>query len=758
MEKIFLKEKRAREKEESLEEIEQDMLGQESLSIKKPKLEEIKQDNQKIKSPKINKIKEQNNINNLENKDISELAFNYNSININIKCKICKKDITNNIKFYCNICPDFIFCINCFISSKHPKSHEYHIIDNLNFPFYTDDWTVNDEHKLISNISKCGLNNWEEVSKSMNNKGQLECESHYYSFYNINKDNPNPEENKIIIDKNKKINEEQLLINKQINNEMIKNFSSNRGNSTVENEKENQNIKRNSRSLCVRKNSKGGGAESVSEILGVHPKRKEFDNEFLNDAEIELSHLEFSENENEKDLNIKMELLKDYNLILKEREKRKNFIFEKGMLDLRRQNRIESKLTKEEYDLLLFMRPFHRFYENSEFYDQLESIFMEQQLKSMLKTLNRLENEKNSKGGKISTIEDIEKFFENEKNTNKGRKHNTHEHNKEKDKEKEKDNMHEENFLGNRFLRFYEFDKITQEKKMEEIFDEDEFNLVKEMPIPRSTFYDIKLKIKEIMTNFKEKKNEKNENLKEKIEKLIERYGLERQTHIEIFEFYCKKYNDLIVINQNEIKKEKGNKKLNKDISISYIDDGDEIKSESNKSNKNRHKNKKNKEKRKNKIKVITIQNDTDNEKEKEKEKEKPFIETIKLENENDNNKMDIEIGSLKEDKINENIIKEKEKEKESINIKNKKDEKKEIENNININMDIKKENKEKEDEDIKMKDSEDIKNENKINEQEDKNDNNDTNNAENQNDNEKYIEEKNKETIIRKTDIKYYN
>ena len=122
---------------------------------------------------------------------------------------------------------------------------------------------------------------------------------------------------------------------------------------------------------------------------------------------------------------------------------------------------------------------------------------------------------------------------------------------------------------------------------MEEIFDEDEFKLVKEMPIPRSTFYDIKIKIKEIVTNFKEKKNEKNENLKEMIEKLIERYGLERQTHMEIFEFYCKKYNDLIVINQNEIKKEKGNKKVNKDTSISYIDDGDEIQSESNKSNKN---------------------------------------------------------------------------------------------------------------------------------------------------------------------------
>ena len=492
-------------------------------------------ENSEMSPPQKNQLNSLDSENNLEFKDISELAFNYNSTKINIKCKICSKDITNNIKFYCNTCTDFIFCINCFFMSDHPKSHNYHIIDNLNFPFYTDDWTVNEEHKLISNIAKCGLNNWEEVSKSMNNRGQLECESHYYSFYNINKEDPHPDENKIILDENKKIKENQLSANKKkLNEEMIKFNSYKTSNSTIENEKESQNIKRNSRSLCVRKNNRGGGAESVSEILGVKPERKEFDNEFLNDCEIEISHLEFNGNESERDLNIKMDILKDYNLILKEREKRKNFIFEKGMLDLRRQNRIESKLSKEEYDLLLFMRPFQRFYENSDFFDQLESVIIEHQLKLMLKTITKLENEKNPKGGKISTLEDIEKYFETEKNSNKGRKH-THDHNKEK--EKDKDNIIEENSLGCRIERYIEFDKCKKEKKIEEIFDEEEFKFVKEMPLARSTFIDIKIKIKEIVTNYKEK-HEKGDNLKEKIEKLIERYNLERQTYIKIFDFF----------------------------------------------------------------------------------------------------------------------------------------------------------------------------------------------------------------------------
>ena len=54
--------------------------------------------------------------------------------------------------------------------------------------------------------------------------------------------------------------------------------------------------------------------------------------------------------------------------------------------------------------------------------------------------------------------------------------------------------------------RYYEFNKISKEKKIDEIFDKDEYLLIKEMPLSRSTCYDIKLKIKEIVTLFEEKK------------------------------------------------------------------------------------------------------------------------------------------------------------------------------------------------------------------------------------------------------------
>ena len=546
----------------------------EQLKKKKINMEEIK--------PEATNTNSQNKT--IENDAIIDLVFKNNITSGNIKCKLCQKEITNNIKFYCDEC-DYIFCINCFLLSKHNKEHFYHIFDALNFPLFIDNWTAKEEHKLLSFVEKCGLNNWEEISKSLENKGQVECEAYYYTFYykGEGKENSLPDEAKIILDANKKINNEKLQENKKPYEDMISKVFSDRG-LTIGSEEE---IfpKNNTRSISFPRN--GGVGESVPEVLGARIKRKEFDNEFLNDIEVEMSHLEFNENDKkkEKELQIKMDVLKDYNLILKEREARKKFILEKNMLDMGRQNRIESRLNKEEYSLLLFMKPFHRFFENSEFYDLFGNIIIEQQLKLMLKNLNKLENEKNSKGAKISTFEDLEKYYENDKGGNKSKKkekeknhnpnnnlsnsHNNNEHHENKDKDKEnnleskEDEENETNLLINRIERYFNYDKIIKDKSIKEIFDQDEYNLIKEMPLARNIFYDIKTKIKVLTSKFEDKNNiiNKKENLKENIKKLIDNYQLEKQTNSDIIDFYCTKYKDLINFNENELKIENVTKK-----------------------------------------------------------------------------------------------------------------------------------------------------------------------------------------------------
>ena len=572
---------------------------------KKPKIEEAKLDSTKINLPK--EIE--------ENNDIMDLVFKYNITSGNLKCKLCQKEITDNIKFYCEIC-DYIFCINCFLLSKHNKEHEYHIIDALNFPLFINDFSAKEEHKLLSFVEKCGLNNWEEISKAIDNKGQVECESYYYSFYYKEKDKPLPDETDIILDANKNIKSSKLEENKKLYKEIISKISATGGGPLgVEDEIFPKN---NSRSISVPKN--GGVGESVSEVLGARIKRNEFDNEFLNDIEVEMSHLEFNENDKkkEKELQIKMDVLKDYNLILKEREKRKKFILEKNMLDMGRQNRIESRLSKEEYNLLLFMKPFHRFFENSEFYDLFGNIVIEQQLKLMLKNINKLENEKNTRGGKISTLEDLEKYYENDKGGNKSKKqgknsnnnsshnltitHSNSELHEIKDKEKNNNNINikdneenETNLLINRIERYLNYDKAIKDKSIKGIFDKDEFDLIKEMPIARNIFYDIKIKMKNLIIKFEDKNNDinKKENLKEQIKKLIDSYQIEKQTNSDIFDFFSKKYNEIIIFNEEELKKEEENKGEMEEEGLGLKEEKEENKDESIKSNKHKGRNKK---------------------------------------------------------------------------------------------------------------------------------------------------------------------
>ena len=485
--------------------------------------EPIENDNQKEKEleEKENKIKKENYINYIskssdqlnssktskkeENEDdLYELVFKLNSKNNGIECFICKKNLVYNIKFLCQKCNNQIFCLNCFLEKKHSPEHEYQIIDDLNYPLFTEDWKMREEYKLLLNLSLSGLNNWEDISNTMGNRGQVECESHYYSFYYTEKDDPMPKEKSIIIDNNKNIIKEKSEENKKIvEKNKLNEIVINKGNNIQEDPKEIKTAKkkRNRRCLCLRKNLKNGEVESAGEILGCRPKRKEFETEFLNDAEIEIGHLEFNEEDKEEELKIKYDVLKDYNLRIKEREQRKNFVFDKGLLDLRRQNRIESKLSRDEYELLLFLKPFARFYENSEFFDLFEGIAIEQELKLALKNLNKLEKEKSSKGEKICTIEQIENYFDVDKNLNRTRKSG----NLFTNISEPKNIM---NLLGHRVERFLKYHKENiDNNNQNKIFDDDEYQLVKEMPLARCTFFDIKNRAQNILKEYNEKDN-----------------------------------------------------------------------------------------------------------------------------------------------------------------------------------------------------------------------------------------------------------
>lgn len=66
------------------------------------------------------------------------------------------------------------------------------------------------------------------------------------------------------------------------------------------------------------------------------PKRGDFDIEFDNDAELLLAEMEFNEEDKPYETEMKYKVLDIYNIRLDERMKRKKFVIEKDLLNLKK--------------------------------------------------------------------------------------------------------------------------------------------------------------------------------------------------------------------------------------------------------------------------------------------------------------------------------------------------------------------------------------------------------------------------------------
>lgn len=66
------------------------------------------------------------------------------------------------------------------------------------------------------------------------------------------------------------------------------------------------------------------------------PKRGDFDIEFDNDAELLLAEMEFNDDDKPYEIEMKLKVLDIYNIRLDERIKRKKFVIERDLLNLKK--------------------------------------------------------------------------------------------------------------------------------------------------------------------------------------------------------------------------------------------------------------------------------------------------------------------------------------------------------------------------------------------------------------------------------------
>ena len=99
--------------------------------------------------------------------------------------------------------------------------------------------------------------------------------------------------------------------------------------------------------------------------------------EWENDAEAVLGDLDFTEGEHATETELKLKILEIYNAKLDERERRKAFIIERGLLDYKRLLAVERRRPKEEREIYDAFRPFARFLSPKEHEELVRGVILE---------------------------------------------------------------------------------------------------------------------------------------------------------------------------------------------------------------------------------------------------------------------------------------------------------------------------------------------------------------------------------------------
>lgn len=338
-------------------------------------------------------------------------------------------------------------------------------------------------YQTTEGIEKFGLDNWADISENMGTKAKLECEAHFYNFFYKNYRDFLPNEKDCIYDKKLNLDKDKVRENLEKEQKEIKKLSQTAG--KIPEFISNKDSKNRSRSLAKNRNRKDQTTiTSASEVLGYWPKREEFDIEYLNDAELEIAELEFLDDDTPDEKELKMNVLKVYNAQLDEREKRKRFVIERNLLDIKRQMNFERKLSKDDREIFNCLKPFARFMENSQFFEMFEGIVLEKNLRQRLNQL------KQYKKAGIKTYEEIEKYLEVESRSKKD--------------EKKHQAIFENCGLGGRISRYLKF---GNEENSELDANEREKNFIKNLSIPKSTYYDIKKRINKELFNERDSKS-----------------------------------------------------------------------------------------------------------------------------------------------------------------------------------------------------------------------------------------------------------
>lgn len=328
-----------------------------------------------------------------------------------IFCDFCERELTGMTIIFCDDCKELDICVRCFAlgqeNSNHKKNHSYRVITKLDFPIFDPNWQAHEELLQQDGLEVYGFGNWTDISQYVVTKDRSECEIHYREYYmgKLSKD----------LEKLEKASKKQSdgkivnIIPNNDDNTMLKKRKPEKEDSlglkkptTLINDK--MDYYKETLDQIKEKN-KNQSEQPFNEILGYMPLRGDFDVEFDNDAELFLAEMEFNDDDTEEEIDMKKKILEIYNKRQDERVKRKKFVIERGLLDLKRQSVIDRTRTKEEKEIYNVLKVFARFQTPEEHEKLVQNIVKERELR------RRIEELLAYKRLGLKTFEDVEKFL-----------------------------------------------------------------------------------------------------------------------------------------------------------------------------------------------------------------------------------------------------------------------------------------------------------------------------------------------------------
>ena len=109
-------------------------------------------------------------------------------------CLYCRRDLGTEVRIRCVVCPEPVegvpasFCVECFGArveiGEHKSSHDYQVVDTPSVCLLSEDWTADEELRLLEALEKFGYGNWEAAAEHVGNgRTRVSCERHYVRFY-----------------------------------------------------------------------------------------------------------------------------------------------------------------------------------------------------------------------------------------------------------------------------------------------------------------------------------------------------------------------------------------------------------------------------------------------------------------------------------------------------------------------------------------------------------------------------------------------